>query len=393
MAASTQPKFLAVDFYCGAGGTTRGLLDAGGYVISGIDNDPSCRQTYERNNLNGTLDQSGPVFLEYDMLPTSPDYPHGQQHQVFNALRRLIPPKRRLLDALPLLFTICAPCQAFTKFAQRHLTQRRAVSRERDRSLLTQTLGFIDEFRPELILCENVVGISRGASSRIWSDFRHQLQDRNYTVDDDHVCASAFGVPQYRRRSFLMGIKARSTARQTPLKVPNHAGHGAPISVKEAIGSFPPLRAGESAESVPNHTCRNLSDTNLRRLEYLKAGEPNFGLSDTPTGDLSLACHRRLDGTGKRGFGDVYTRMRPDKPSPTITTRFVSVSNGRFGHFDQNQVRGLSVREGATLQSFPREYEFYGNGIDANARMIGNAVPPKLAAHMANHLVSSWRGQ
>ena len=392
MDASAQPRFLAVDFYCGAGGTTRGLLDAGGYVISGIDNDGSCRETYERNNVNETLDKGGPVFLEYDMLPKSPQHPDGQRDQAFAALRDLIPALRRRLSAIPLMFSICAPCQAFTKFAQRHLTPTRADSRERDRGLLTQTVDFVDEFCPELILCENVIGISRGASGRVWSDFRRKLEDRDYAVADDHVCASAFGVPQYRRRSFLMGVNLGAIALSTPLSVPKCAGDGELVSAEEAIGHFPALRAGESAQSVPNHICRNLSDTNARRLEYLKPGESNFGLARAPAGDLSLACHRRLEGTGKRGFGDVYTRMRPDRPSPTITTRFVSVSNGRFGHFDRNQVRGLSVREGATLQSFPPEYRFFGNGIDANAKMIGNAVPPRLAAHMADHLVSVWRG-
>ena len=44
------PEFLAVDFYCGAGGTTRGLLDAGGYVIAGIDKDAGCSRTYLHNN-------------------------------------------------------------------------------------------------------------------------------------------------------------------------------------------------------------------------------------------------------------------------------------------------------------------------------------------------------
>lgn len=392
MATFAQPRFLAVDFYCGAGGTTRGLLDAGGYVIGGIDNDASCRETYERNNANETLDQCGPVFLEYDMLPKSPSYPNGQRAGAFEALRSLIPSARRRLDAVPLMFTICAPCQAFTKFAQRHLTQTRANSRERDRGLLTQTLDFIDEFEPELILCENVTGISRGASAQVWSDFRGQLEDRDYAVDDDHVCASAFGVPQYRRRSFLMGVKTESLALSTPLTVPKRAGDGKLVSVKEAIGDFPPLKAGEGVDSIPNHKCRNLSDTNSRRLEYLEPGESNFGLADAPAGDLSLACHRRLEGTGKRGFGDVYTRMHPDRPSPTITTRFISISNGRFGHFDQDQIRGLSVREGATLQSFSPSYRFFGNGIDANAKMIGNAVPPRLAKYMADHLVSAWRG-
>lgn len=384
-------RFLAVDFYCGAGGTTRGLLDAGGHVIAGVDNDATCRETYERNNGNATLDERGPSFLAYDMFPKSPAYPGGQQARVFEVLRELIRAKRDLASEVPLLFAICAPCQAFTKFAQRHLTRGRRESRERDRSLLSQSLGFVDEFKPELVLCENVIGISRGTSRQIWADFIAALRERDYAVDDKEVCASNFGVPQYRRRSFLMGLKADSgLAMAPPLTVPTRAGDGKPISAKDAIGELPPLAAGESDSDVADHMCRNLSATNLQRLAYLKPGQSNFGLADTPSGDLSLACHRRLEGTGKRGFGDVYTRMRPDKPSPTITTRFISISNGRFGHFDQKQVRGISVREGATLQSFPSDYRFYGSGIEAKAKMIGNAVPPKLAARMASHLVSTW---
>ena len=393
MRTLTKPRFLAVDFYCGAGGTTRGLLDAGGHVIAGIDSDAACRKTYECNNENTTLDEQGPSFLAYDMFPRTHGYPDGEQQQVFEILRELVPVKRRLASKAPLLFAVCAPCQSFTKFAQRHLTQGRKESRVRDRSLLSQTLDFIDEFKPELVLCENVIGISRGASRRVWTDFIAALRARDYTVDDKDVCASNFRVPQYRRRSFLMGIKADSSVQSPAVAVPIRAGNGGPISVKDAIGELPPLEAGESNGDVADHMCRNLSDTNLQRLAYLKPGQSNFGLANAPWGDLSLACHRRLEGTGKRGFGDVYTRMRPDEPSPTITTRFISISNGRFGHFDQKQLRGISVREGATLQSFPKSYRFYSRGIEAKAKMIGNAVPPKLAAYMASHLVSTWESR
>ena len=103
-----------------------------------------------------------------------------------------------------------------------------------------------------------------------------------------------------------------------------------------------------------------------------------------------MPCHTRLNKTGKRGFGDVYTRMRPDRPAPTITTRSQSISNGRFGHFDESQVRGLSLREGARLQSFEEGYEFFGTGMDNIAKMIGNAVPPKLSAYMAGWLLGLW---
>ena len=122
----------------------------------------------------------------------------------------------------------------------------------------------------------------------------------------------------------------------------------------------------------------------------VKPGESNAAFAETQFGDISLACHRRMEGRGPRGFGDVYTRMAPNRPAPTITTRFHSISNGRFGHYDPEQVRGLTLREGARLQSFEDDYRFYATGMDKAAVMIGNAVPPKLSAFMADWLFSQW---
>ena len=107
---------------------------------------------------------------------------------------------------------------------------------------------------------------------------------------------------------------------------------------------------------------------------------------------LSLDCHRRVNAKlGQRCFNDVYTRMSADKPSPTITTRCHSISNGRFGHYDIAQDRGISVKEASLLQSFPRRYVFYPvDQITPIARMIGNAVPPKMASFFASYLVSDY---
>ena len=85
-----------------------------------------------------------------------------------------------------------------------------------------------------------------------------------------------------------------------------------------------------------------------------------------------------------------YTRMHPDRPSPTITTKCHSISNGRFGHYDTKQQRGISLREAAVLQSFPENYVFFPTEqIEPIARMIGNAVPPKLARYFARYLINS----
>ena len=388
------PKFLAVDFYCGAGGTTRGLLDAGGYVLAGIDRDADCRETYIHNNPNTALDGARPEFLALDMFPAAPEYPEGQQERVYAALGDLIPQGRAMAPEVPLLFAICAPCQSFTKFVQRNMTAARSESRNRDMGLLHQTIGFIAEFRPDMVISENVSTIDRGANLAIWNDFRAQLRGLGYNVGTGRVCASRFGVPQYRRRAILMAVKkAAEDTLAFDIPIPKQDAT-APVATtaRAVLDHLPPLQAGQDCPEVPNHVCRNLSRTNLNRLRSVKPGEPNYGFAKSPFGDLSLPCHRRLEGSKTRGFGDVYTRIHPDRPAPTITTRFLSISCGRFGHYDEAQVRGLSLREGALLQSFAPDYEFFGDGMESISRMIGNAVPPKLSAYMAGWLVDrQWQ--
>src|SRR5262249_17242992 len=144
------------------------------------------------------------------------------------------------------------------------------------------------------------------------------------------------------------------------LLVPEADPNAAYLSVATAIGHLPPIVAGETHAEIPNHRSRALSDLNLKRLSSALPGQSNAYMSSTEHGDLSLACHQRVNARlDDRCFSDVYTRMRPNRPSPTITTKCHSISNGRFGHYDVNQVRGISLREAAILQSFPEDYVFH----------------------------------
>jgi DNA (cytosine-5)-methyltransferase 1 len=392
------PRFLTVDFFCGAGGTTRGLIDAGGYVIAGIDKDERCRSTYVSNNKNKTLDRLKPRFLTHDVFPKTRRYPAGQQEELFAALEELIPAYRRKVRGVPLLFAICAPCQPFTKLSRKELSDERKAGRRRDRNLLSEANGFVDRFKPELVLSENVQGIGDPKYGGVWENFRKGLEDLGYVTGTKIVCTSRFGIPQYRKRSILLAarrdvIKPERFADLLgyELLVPDNDPDSLMVSVREAIGHLPSIKAGEQHPEIPNHRTRALSDLNFRRLAAAKPGQSNAYMEDTPDGDLSLDCHRKVNARlGGRCFTDVYTRMSPDRPSPTITTKCHSISNGRFGHYDTKQVRGLSLREAAILQSFPSNYIFYP--VDQNtavASMIGNAVPPKLAAFFSRYLAQS----
>ena len=156
------------------------------------------------------------------------------------------------------------------------------------------------------------------------------------------------------------------------------------IHVRDVIGNeniFPRIEAGtKDADKLRFHSAKSLSELNLRRIQCVHPdGGTRLDFKDNP--ELQLRCYEGKDNS----FRDVYGRMFWDKPSPTITTKFLSISNGRFGHPVQN--RGLSIREGAALQSFPANYRFETDSITTAARLIGNAVPPEYGKRLGQTLL------
>src|SRR5205823_521069 len=90
----------------------------------------------------------------------SKSYPGGQQHLVIRTLRVLIRHARKNFPRTPLLFSICAPCQPFTRLSKKGVSKKRYKKLVRDRSLLLQCIALVKEFRPKLIFCENVAAIT-----------------------------------------------------------------------------------------------------------------------------------------------------------------------------------------------------------------------------------------
>ena len=157
------------------------------------------------------------------------------------------------------------------------------------------------------------------------------------------------------------------------------------LNVRDVIGEengFIKIKAGHKDESDFNHSVPNVSDLTLKRLKKVKKdGGNRLSFANIP--ELQLDCFKGRDNS----FKDTFGRLWWDKPSPTITTKFFSVSNGRFVHPDEN--RALSIREGASLQSFPKSYKFIGTSMSSLARLIGNAVPPEYAKRVGQAIIKN----
>lgn len=350
-----HPKLRAVDFFCGAGGVTCGFTKGGIDVIAGIDVDGDCKLTYEANN-------KGSKFIHADISEYTPEQ-----------LAKSVGIKR---DDKNLVFVGCSPCQYYT------IIQTSKEKSKKSKLLLEDFERFVEYFLPGYIFVENVPGIETKRDSPL-RNFKKLLDCLGYSYDDRVVNAKNYKVPQSRKRYVLIASRNHAWV-DIPEERPNER-----MTVRNFIAAkqgFKPIKAGHIDRSLRLHTTAALSAKNLERIKKTpKNGGTRFAWKDDLS--LQLPCYKGNDGM----FADVYGRMYWDKPSPTITTRFLSISNGRFGHPTQN--RGISLREGATLQSFPKTYKFYARKSEMVAKMIGNAVPPMMAKKMAEGLVKLNRAR
>ncbi|HEY0011163.1 MAG TPA: DNA cytosine methyltransferase [Candidatus Paceibacterota bacterium] len=342
----------AVDFFCSGGGMTCGLRQAGIEVIAGIDNDPQCKETYEKNN-------PGTQFILADVF----DLKEKELSKQLNL--------KRNDDNLILIG--CSPCQFWS------IIQTSKKKAEKSKNLLVEFKRFVDYLNPGYVLVENVPGILARKDESGLAAFIEDLERKGYSVHYEVVNMSEHGVPQMRKRFSLIA----SRLHKEPLKLSKEASYF-PL-VKDVIGKekgFKSIPAGYHDKTDTQHSTANLTQKNLERLEKTKKNGGSW---------LDWAEDPKLKRKSYKGkeFKDNYGRMRWDKPAPTITTKFASISNGRFAHPEEN--RGISLREGATLQTFPADYVFHTESFGVAARIIGNAVPPAFAKKLGKRIVNAHK--
>lgn len=345
----------AIDLFCGAGGVTRGLLDAGIDVIAGFDIDPSLKKVYEQNNI-----RSNSKNVEYRQKSVT----EITKKDIYN----LVGSKTsRNKNKEKFLLAGCAPCQPFSlKNKNRH------DKSDHRRTLITYFADLVQKTKPDYVFMENVAGLPKLEPDNL-KYFTDILDKEGFSWETKIVNALNYGVPQNRKRFVLLASK------EDDMKIPEGEYDGISKSYKtvgDVIRNLPPLMVGTEDPTIPNHKCANLSELNKIRIQETPK---NGGSRTSWRTDLWLKCHLNEDGTPKNVHSDVYGRMSWEKPAPTLTTKFNSITTGRYGHPEQN--RAISLREGALLQSFPKDYKFYGN-MESIARQIGNAVPPKMAEEL-----------
>lgn len=270
------------------------------------------------------------------------------------------------------------PCQSYSTLGKRQMDDRA--------NLFMQYKRVLKILQPKAFIFENVVGILSMDRGRLFSQIQAEFEELGYSLKYKVLNAVDYGVPQQRERVILVGFRGNNNYEYP---APTHGEGLKPyVTLQQAIGDLPVLKSGQSSDryayqpdndflhfvrassqELTEHSAPKNGEHLIRIMETLQDGQ---GKNDLPE-----------DIRPKSGYGNTYAKLWWDRPSTTITRNFACPSSSRCIH--PRDSRAMSIREGARLQSFPDDYQFYGS--DSMKRLeIGNAVPPLLSVAIANQM-------
>jgi DNA (cytosine-5)-methyltransferase 1 len=359
----TKSSFIGIDLFAGAGGLSLGLTNAGFDMKLGIEVEKNITSTLQKNN----PDQK--VITE-DIRNLNP----------LTVLKKngLRPTEIDLIAGGP-------PCQGFSKSNKRSRYVGNPLN-----DMYLEYFKFVGAIKPEIFLFENVAGLTFLPYGERFQEILKLGKKLNYKIQTNIVDSQNYGVPQQRKRVFIIGTKRKTENILTCEKK-------SLITVKNAINDLPIVENGNNIDELPYQKNDGLS-------KYQKKMRENNGKTVknnivTKNSDLILERYKHIPEGGnwkniplylmknynnpQNCHGWIYYRLKWDSPSVVIS------------NFRKNMLihpgwdRGLTVREAARLQSFPDNYIFCGTKV-SQQQQVANAVPPLMAEEIGKKLINGF---
>ncbi len=347
-----EKEYTVLDLFCGAGGLSRGFIDAGFSVKLGIDIDDMALKTFEANH-------DGATAMKLDLFNLDN----------VNIIKNYFDSKGLHLDVL----VGGPPCQGFSLAGPRQIDD----SRNKLYQAMVKTASIL---RPNAVVLENVPGMIQLHGGLVKDKIIEDFTKLGYKMGEPKILfAPDYGVPQIRKRVVFVGLLASKSEYDYPKPICKPENY---VTCEQAIGDLPAL-IDIVGEKIQEYPCPPLSKyQELMRNGSTKIHNHEGTIHDpktkkfiamVPEGKNYKSLPSEYAGIYK--YHEALTRYHSKKPSPTINT-------GHRSHFHYKWNRIPTVRESARLQSFDDNFLFYGNKTQ-QYRQVGNAVPPMLGKAIA----------
>lgn len=343
-----EKKINFIDLFCGCGGFSYGLEKAGLNCMAGIDFLKDAIETFGLNHPNAI--------------------------SICEDLRKLDPKNVKSLIKNKKVHLICGgpPCQGFSTIGTGDANDSR-------NHLFLEFFKFVDYFRPNYILVENVTGLLAEKNRNTLLSIFECFEKIGYHVDVKVLSSDHYGVPEVRRRVIIVGNN-KNIKNEYPEQI-----HGDDVNLKDpnTVGWAFKNLVRSNGKSF-NHTIQQASikkDIDLKRIRCVPEGKYiRYEKDEKEYLPRNLWFDHDWNKISENRFREAkYYRLSRDKPSPTIVTH-------RGMYYHPTKDRYLTVREAAALQSFPPDFRFKGS-LTKQWVQIGNAVPPMMSEQIGKSIL------
>ncbi|HBX50154.1 MAG: DNA (cytosine-5-)-methyltransferase [Bacteroidetes bacterium RIFOXYA12_FULL_35_11] len=325
-----KDKLKYIDLFSGSGGFSLGFENKGFQNIFAIDIEPSFCETYKYNFPKHKLIKKNICELSDSEI---------SYHKEFEEIDVVIGGP---------------PCQGFSMAGN---IGRKFIDDPRNK-LFKEFIRVVKVVKPNFFVMENVARLYNHNKGETRKEIINDFQNIGYKVECKILNSADYGVPQVRKRVIFIGTKLKQEILFPKKSVKKY------LTVKEVLDNYPPLDSGEES-AIPNHIAMNHSGQMLEKMKYVKDGGNRA--------EIPVILRPKS--------GDIrkYIRYKSDEPSVCVTGDMRKIF-----HYEQN--RALTVRELATLQSYPDDFVFKGTKI-SQQQQVGNSVPPKMAEAIAEIII------
>lgn len=349
-----RKSYTFIDLFCGCGGLTLGVKEALKLnhiqlqIQMGLDLDQDALEIYKKNfNLNKEA-----------VLGDIKTYVSADIGNKLSKKEELLKDKFGNLDIL----VAGPPCQGHSDLNNH--TRRHDPRND----LYMNVIRFVEILKPKFVLIENVSTIIH-SKDKVIERSEKKLKEWGYEVKSFTINAYEIGIAQTRKRHIQIAILKKGL---TEVNFDIRGDYRS--NLKEYIYD---IKQEYLERDGIFYQPSKMNAENKTRVDYLFKNE----IFDLPN-KLRPSCHRDK----AHSYSSMYGRLRWDKPAQTITSGFGSMGQGRFLHPSEKRV--ITPHEAARIQGFPDFFDFTSiNTRSTLHTMIGNAVPPKLAAVIVNQII------